>query len=82
MAPNRVKGLPAGRYRTRAGSEMIVSGEHGEISRVEFDWAKEGACPYCTPESYADEDGFLIWRCDECGGGCAVLAEVPIVRRS
>lgn len=35
-------GLPNGHYRTKAGSEMWISGKHGGISRVEFDWLEEG----------------------------------------
>lgn len=74
-------GLPVGKYRTRSGSEMTVSGEHGGISRVEFDWMEERACPDCTPEPYADDDGFLVWRCDECGGGCAAFTALRLSDR-
>lgn len=70
-------GLPVGKYRTRAGSEMIVSGAHAGISRVEFDWVEEQACPDCTPEPY-DDEGFLIWHCEGCGGGRAALAAVLV----
>ena len=49
---------------------MTISGKHGGISRVLFDWVEEGGCCDCHAEPY-DDDGWLIWRCDECGGGSA-----------
>lgn len=64
--------LPRGHYRTAAGSEMWVSGKHGGISKVEFDWLEEGGCIDCEPNAY-DDEGILIWTCDECGGGSAEL---------
>lgn len=71
-------GLPNGHYRTAAGSEMWISGEHGGISRVEFDWLEEGACPDCVPDAY-EYDGMLIWHCDQCEGGQAELQPVTII---
>ena len=65
-----------GEYKTAAGSTMSISGEHGGRSVVEFDWWDEGACPNCEPEPYADDDGFLVWNCDDCGGGRAELFAV------
>lgn len=67
--------LPNGHYRTAAGSEMTISGEHGGRSQVDFDWLEEGACPDCLPDAY-EHDGMLIWRCDVCGGGQAALQPV------
>lgn len=37
--------LPNGHYKTEHGSEMWISGKHGGISRVEFDWLDEDASP-------------------------------------
>lgn len=65
--------LPIGAYRTKAGSTMTVSGAHGGISTVNFDWLEESnACVDCAPEAY-DDDGYLVWHCDVCGGGSAEL---------
>lgn len=68
-------GLPNGHYRTKAGSNMWISGEHGGISRVEFDWLEEGGCPDCVPDAY-EYGEMLIWHCDQCGGGQAELMPV------
>lgn len=62
--------LPPGKYKTKSGSEMVISGKHGGISRVDFDWLEEGGCLDCVPEPY-DVDGMLVWSCDYCGGGAA-----------
>jgi hypothetical protein len=67
--------LPVGKYRTKGGSTMEVSGKHGGISRVEFDWLEEDACDSCTPEAY-DDEGFLSWHCHRCCGGRAKLVKV------
>jgi len=67
--------LPNGHYRTAAGSEMWISGEHGGISEVSFDWLEEGACLDCRVSAY-DIDGMLIWECEECEGGRAELFPV------
>lgn len=67
--------LKNGHYRTAAGSQMWISGEHGGISRVEFDWCEEGACPNCRASAY-EYDGRLMWHCDECNGGSAELTRV------
>lgn len=65
--------LPSGKYKTNAGSVMIISGKYGGISEVEFDWLEEeDACIECQPDAY-DDDGYLTWYCDYCGGGKAVL---------
>lgn len=65
--------LPAGIYRTVAGSEMRISGKYAGISEVLFNWCDEpNACPDCVVSAY-DEDGFLVWHCSECGGGQATL---------
>lgn len=67
--------LTCGLYRTAAGSEMVVHGDNCGKSSVDFDWLEEGACIECQPEPY-DEDGMLVWHCDECGGGTAELLPV------
>ena len=67
--------LPTGHYRTAAGSEMWISGEHGGISDVSFDWTEEDACPYCRASPY-EHDGRLVWECEVCGGGSAELFPV------
>lgn len=64
--------LPIGEYRTIHGSAMTISGPHGGESRVEFDWLEETACCDCRPEPY-DDEGYLVWHCDVCGGGKAKL---------
>lgn len=64
--------LPPGKYKTQAGSTMEITGKHGGISIVEFDWLEEGGCIDCVPEPY-DDEGCLVWSCEECGGGCAQL---------
>lgn len=66
--------LANGHYKTAAGSEMWISGEHGGISRVVFNWCDEAACCDCVPEAY-EVDGRLIWHCGECGGGSAEWEE-------
>lgn len=68
--------LKPGKYRTESGSTMTISGKHGGISEVDFDWFEEDACIECSVESY-DQDGYLVWYCDECGGGSAKL--LPVV---
>lgn len=56
--------LPPGKYRTQAGSTMTISGKHGGVSEVEFDWLEEdGACLDCVPQAY-DDDGYLVWYCE------------------
>ena len=62
-----------GQYKTAAGSTMTISGKHGGISTVDFDWLEEEACIECQPEPY-DADGYLVWQCDYCGGGKAKLS--------
>jgi hypothetical protein len=51
---------------------MTISGKHGGISEVEFDWFEEDACLDCIPAPY-DDDGYLVWTCPVCGGGKAKL---------
>lgn len=64
--------LPIGKYKTAAGSTMTVTGKHGGISEVEFDWVEEDACIDCVPELY-DDNGYLVWTCRRCSGGSAKL---------
>lgn len=68
--------MKVGAYRTAAGSTMTVSGEHGGISFVNFDWLEEGGCYDCVVEPY-DDEGELVWRCEQCGGGRATLIPDP-----
>lgn len=52
---------------------MTISGKHGGISEVEFDWLEEDdACIDCVPNPY-DDDGYLTWNCEQCGNGSAQL---------
>jgi hypothetical protein len=64
--------LPNGTYRTKRGSSVTVSGQHGGVSRIDFEWIEEdNSCIECEP---AIADGYLVWHCDEHDGG-AVLYE-------
>lgn len=55
---------------------MVISGKHGGVSRVEFDWLEEaGACIDCVPEAY-DDAGYLVWHCDYHESGRAKLSEI------
>ena len=66
-------GLANGHYRTKAGSQMWISGDHGGRSEVEFDWIEElSACCDCHPDPY-ESDGWLHWQCEHCGSGSAEL---------
>ena len=64
--------LPNGKYKTANGSTMTIHGVHAGKSAVSFDWLEEDACPDCIPEAY-DDDGYMVWRCEVCGGGKAKL---------
>ena len=66
--------LPDGHYRTAVGSEMWIT-RNGGKSVVEFDWLEENGCIECRVEPY-EQDGNLVWHCDECGGGSAVLQKI------
>ena len=69
--------LPPGKYRTSAGSTMTISGKHGGISAVDFDWLEEdGACLDCRPNAY-DDEGYLTWTCDYHEAGRAKLEKIP-----
>ena len=67
--------LKPGKYKTAAGSTMTISGKHGGKSEVEFEVFDEGGCFDCVPEAY-DDDGYLVWRCEQCGGGRAKLVRM------
>ena len=61
------------KYRTANGSTVTISGEHGGIVEVEFDWLEEpGACVDCRP--FFDH-GVLRWNCTEHESGSAALVE-------
>lgn len=71
-----MSGLPNGKYKTAAGSTVVISGDHSGISTVEFDWLEENACVDCEAAAYPVKQGadwFLEWSCEECGGSMAVL---------
>ena len=59
-----------GTYRTAAGSTLTVSGKHGGIFIVKYDWLEENGSIECEPDPVPD-DGYLKWKCSECGGGSA-----------
>ena len=68
-----------GTYHTDAGSLVTVAGLHGGRASVEFDWFEENACVDCRPDRYPERDGdelYLVWSCDECGGGRSVLRKL------
>jgi len=69
--------LPNGLYRTAHGSTLKISGKHGGIAEVEFDWFEEpDACIECEVDEYPDDDENMVWHCDYCGGGSAKLMPV------
>ncbi len=63
--------LPNGVYHTAAGSTIRVSGKHGGIVEVSFDWLEEGGCFDCVAEAYPSEDGELVWHCEQHDSGRA-----------
>ena len=66
--------LPNGKYRTKAGSTVEVSGAHSGRFNIEFDWFEEpGACIDCRPSV---EEGRLVWNCEEHESGSAELVAV------
>ena len=62
-------------YKTAAGSVVTISGKHGGIIDVDFDWLEEGGCIDCFPALDPREIDYLYWHCDFCGGGKAKLIE-------
>ena len=66
-------GMKPGPYRTAAGSTVEVSGVHGGIHHILFDWFSEkGACIDCKP--YLSDDGAeLRWTCELHDGGSTAL---------
>jgi len=62
--------LSTGEYVTEAGSTLTVARPGSSL--VWFDWVEEEACFDCKAEPY-DDDGYLVWHCNECGGGKAKL---------
>ena len=70
--------LPNGKYKTLAGSIVEISGQYSGISMVDFDWFEESnSCDECNVECYPEDNGdgthSLVWYCEECGGGSALL---------
>ena len=59
------------RFRTAAGSTVEISGRHGGISEIAFDWFEEGACIEAHPvcETTDPQDAWLYWHCECCGDG-------------
>ena len=72
--------LPNGTYRTKHGSFVEISGEHGGIAKAEFDWLEEpNACDSCCVDPYPEWDmdrWILTWECDVCDGGFAKIFPV------
>jgi len=60
---------------------MELSGNNSGISKVDFDWLEErNACIDCQPDPYPqydDDDMYLQWSCECCGGGQALLIKQP-----
>jgi hypothetical protein len=69
--------LENGTYKTEAGAVLTVSGKHGGVFSLDWDWIdEETACDNCEPEPIPEWDGenwFINWYCEACDGGCAVL---------
>lgn len=63
--------LPDGKYMTAGGSTVTLS-NNGTRSVVDFDWSNEDACIECEVYNYPDDD-FLVWYCESCCGGLALL---------
>lgn len=63
--------------RTDAGSTVKLSGAHGGIVDIDFDWFEEDhACIDCLVDIDATRDTnfyLLVWDCETCGGGAAEL---------
>lgn len=82
-------GIANGTYKTKAGSTVEISGTHGGMSNVSFDWVEEpSVCMDCRVDPYPhhwgkDEDGTdewrLYWECECCNGGSARLERIPQV---
>ena len=74
--------IPNGTYRTDRGSTVTVSGKHGGIAEVVFDWFEElDACCDCKPQPMPVEDDgllYLYWDCEYCQGGRAPLKSVAV----
>ena len=73
--------MKTGKYITEHGSVVEISGKHGGISNINFDWFEEpGACCDCQVEPYPKllKNGIyeLVWHCDYCEGGSAVLIKI------
>ena len=72
--------LPNGLYHTKTGSTVEISGKHGGISTVNFDWLEEPhACDSCHVDPYPEWDvdrWILTWGCDVCDGGFAEIYPV------
>ena len=70
------------KYRTANGSTLELSGKHGGISHVVFDWLEESGCVDCQAEPYPEEfdenDLRLVWHCTYCGGGNARLKRMDL----
>ena len=68
--------LRNGKFKTKAGSLVTITGRYGGIAEVDFDWFEEDACIDCEPDPYPEWPGeawILRWHCDFCGGGKAEL---------
>lgn len=64
--------LANGKYRTKHGSTVTVSGKHSGRFDIDFDWLEEeGACIDCHPS--VGDDGRLVWDCEYHESGSADL---------
>lgn len=64
--------LPDGKYKTKNGSTLEIK-KGGGAGIAVFDWLEEdNACCECQVSCF-EQDGFLTWSCDECGGGQSEL---------
>ena len=63
-----------GKYRTKAGSTVVVSGKYSGTFDIDFDWLEElWSCSDCHP--YIAE-GRLLWDCKHHAGRSAELEPV------
>jgi|GEM_PF-5758272 len=75
--PNEFREIPRppnGYYHTEARSEIRIFGKYGGGFEIDFNWCDEMACCDCTPE-FDFSSGILVWHCDLCNGGSALIKE-------
>lgn len=65
--------LAPGRYRTAAGSRVLIFGDHGGCYEIDWSWIDEnGACCDCKP--YVTREGEFSWECEKHDSGKAALS--------